>query len=195
MRILLILLLAITPLTAKSKLLNGKDLSGWEVAGDGLWTVMKDGTVVGQFDYKYEGLRQSWLVSKEEYQDFHLSFDFWVPRGTNSGVAVRDATRAKAEKPPSFSGYEIQLIDWPGYEWTSGSIFRFQHAKAEPFKSREWNHMDVEVRGSHFKITLNGTVVCELDDSTRPRPGPVEFQLHDKTALLMLRNIEIEKWK
>jgi hypothetical protein len=195
MRFLLALLLAALPLAAKTKLLNGKDLTGWEVSGDGLWTVMKDGTVVGQFDYKYAGTRQSWLVSKELYTDFNLSFDFWLPRGTNSGIAVRDATRAKAEKPPSLSGYEIQLIDWPGYEWTTGSVFRFQHAKAETLKSREWNHMDVEVKGSHFKITLNGTVVCEMDDATRPRPGPVEFQLHDKTALLMLRNIEIEKWK
>jgi hypothetical protein len=195
MRFLMALLLAALPLAAGQKLLNGKDLSGWEVAGQGLWTVMKDGTVVGQFDYKHEGTRQSWLVSKEDYTDFRLSFDYWVPRGTNSGLAVRDPTRARAQRPPSFSGYEIQLIDWPGYEWSSGSIFRFAKVKQDAFKSREWNHMEIEVRGSHFQVTLNGVVVTELDDSSRPRAGPIEFQLHDKTALLMLRNIEVEKWK
>ena len=29
-------------------LFNGKNLDGWEVIGDGQWTVMADGTLVGQ---------------------------------------------------------------------------------------------------------------------------------------------------
>jgi len=29
-------------------LLNGKNLDGWEVIGDGQWTVMFDGTLLGQ---------------------------------------------------------------------------------------------------------------------------------------------------
>jgi hypothetical protein len=195
MRFLLVLALLASPLMGATKLFNGKDLTGWEVVGAGLWSVTRDGVIVGQFDYKHDGTRQSWLVTKEDFEDFRLSFEFWIPRGTNSGVAVRDPTRAKAEKPPSFSGYEIQLIDWPGYEWQTGSIFRFAHARQDALKSRDWNRMEVEVRGSHFKITVNGAVVTEHDDSTRSRRGPIEFQLHDKTALLMLRNIEVEKWK
>jgi Domain of Unknown Function (DUF1080) len=195
MRLLLIGLLALAQLPAASRLFNGKDLTGWEVAGEGLWTVTRDGVIVGQFDYKHEGTRQSWLVTKDNFTDFRLTFEFWIPRGTNSGIAVRDPTRAKAERPPSFSGYEIQLIDWPGYEWTTGSIFRFAKAKAEPLRSREWNRMEVEVKGAHFKVMVNGVLVSELEDATRPGPGPIEFQLHDKTALLMLRNIEVEKWK
>ena len=29
-------------------LFNGKNLDGWEVIGDGVWTVMRDGTLLGQ---------------------------------------------------------------------------------------------------------------------------------------------------
>ncbi|MCX6626522.1 MAG: hypothetical protein NTW28_02685, partial [Candidatus Solibacter sp.] len=29
-------------------LFNGKNLDGWEIIGDGQWTVMADGTLVGQ---------------------------------------------------------------------------------------------------------------------------------------------------
>jgi hypothetical protein len=29
-------------------LFNGKNLDGWEVRGDGIWTQMKDGTLIGQ---------------------------------------------------------------------------------------------------------------------------------------------------
>ena len=29
-------------------LFNGKNLDGWEIIGDGQWTVMSDGTVLGQ---------------------------------------------------------------------------------------------------------------------------------------------------
>jgi hypothetical protein len=195
MRLLLAAVLAIAPLAGATRIFNGKDLTGWEVAGEGLWTVMSDGTLLGQFDYKHEGTRQSWIVTKEDFEDFRLSFEFWIPRGTNSGVAVRDPTRARAQRPPSFSGYEIQLVDWPGYEWVTGSIFRFAHAKQDALRSRDWNKMVVEVRGPQFKVTLNGVVVTELEDSSRAGKGPIEFQLHDKTAILKLRNIEVEKWK
>ena len=29
-------------------LFNGKNLDGWEIIGDGLWTVLSNGTLVGQ---------------------------------------------------------------------------------------------------------------------------------------------------
>ncbi len=35
-------------LAADTPLFNGKNLDGWEVVGDGQWTVMRDGTLLGQ---------------------------------------------------------------------------------------------------------------------------------------------------
>jgi hypothetical protein len=69
----LVCLLLFAGLTASGEnLLNGKNLDGWEVVGDGLWTVMHDGTLLGQRDLaiKYEGkpeVNQSWLYTKREF--------------------------------------------------------------------------------------------------------------------------------
>ncbi len=40
--------LLLLTLAADPPLFNGKNLDGWEVIGDSQWTVMADGTLVGQ---------------------------------------------------------------------------------------------------------------------------------------------------
>jgi hypothetical protein len=203
---LFLLLLAASSLAQPSargatRLFNGKDLAGWDTVGAGIWKVMSDGTLLGQFDPKYEqkektwNAQQSWAVTKDEFDNFRLSLEFWVPQGTNSGVAIRDASHARGDKPPSMTAYEIQVIHWPGYEWTTGSIFRFQHNKKEAFKPYDWNRMQIEARGSLIRVSVNGETVCELDDTTHLKKGAIGLQLHDKTALVMYKNIELELLK
>lgn len=48
MRPFLFLFLSIPALAGWISLTNGKNLDGWDVIGDGLWTVMRDGTILGQ---------------------------------------------------------------------------------------------------------------------------------------------------
>src|SRR5690242_20453707 len=131
-------------------LYNGKDLSGWAVVGDGIWTVQKDGTLVGQRNpstnpfgsrwpidrHSYERWwnAQSWLYTKEEFREFDLQLDYWLPVGSNSGISIRDTSRARysygaeddPSRTPSHIGYEIQLIHTgPEEKYPSGSIYNF----------------------------------------------------------------------
>jgi hypothetical protein len=78
-----------------AKLLNG-NLDNWEVIGDGIWTVLRDGVLVGQRDLK-KAAHQSWLYTKKnDYGEFDLHLEWWTRADGNSGVSIRDTSRANA---------------------------------------------------------------------------------------------------
>ena len=90
---------------------NGKDLDGWEVRGNGVWTWMPGGVLLGRrlpadtgnpFGgvwplerkvYNSWRSRQAWLYTKAEYGEFDLHVEYWIPPGGNSGVSIRDGSR------------------------------------------------------------------------------------------------------
>src|SRR5512138_309959 len=93
-----------------TKLFNGKDLEGWEPVGNGVWTVLADGTLVGQRDLINTGPRkewiekdrfrgwldtQAWLYTRRDFGEFELHLEYWLRVGGNSGVSLRDPSRGK----------------------------------------------------------------------------------------------------
>src|SRR5579871_2862693 len=136
-------------------LFNGKNLDGWEIIGDGQWTVMADGTVVGQRigdlrkmlvpggpmatpkDFKSWVDTQSWLyTTRNDFGEFDLHLEYWTKTSGNSGVSIRDTSRAKwgvttppdYTKTPSKIGYEIQINNRFPDPHPSGSIYGFKDA-------------------------------------------------------------------
>src|SRR5688572_26899423 len=87
-------------------LFNGKNLDGWEVIGDGQWTVISGGVLVGQ---RTADLRkqlvpggpfstppqfngwvnaQSWLyTTRNDFGEFDLHLEYWTKSHGNSGVS------------------------------------------------------------------------------------------------------------
>ena len=117
MRICAIAFLALTVSTVSNAaqdlseakaMFNGKDLTGWEIIGDGFWQVMKDGTLLGErrpskdepakgkdgftrSEYRAWRDNQSWLyTTRNDYADFDLHLEFWTRTMGNSGVSLRD---------------------------------------------------------------------------------------------------------
>ena len=198
-------------------LFNGRDLSGWEIVGDSVWTVQKDGTLVGQRDpsadpfagrwpidrhpFQRWWYAQSWLYTKDEFHEFDLQLDYWLPVGSNSGVSIRDTSRARysfgaeddPNRTPSHIGYEIQLINTrPDEKYPSGSIYNFVSAKRGSERSNDWNHIEIESRDPLIRVRLNDVVVAESPgDPARSKRGPIGLQLHDQNTLAMFRNIRI----
>lgn len=171
------------------KLFNGKDLAGWEQVGRGTWAV-EDGVIVGHNDPEKPG--NYWLVSKEEYDDFLLRLKFWISPGGNSGVAIRDPSRARGPRTPAHMGYEIQILDRRGARMPTGSIYTIQPAIDGVHRSGEWNEMEIRCQGPHLEVTLNGRKVAETDH-TRSARGAIGFQLHDRNTVVKFRDVEIRK--
>ena len=69
-------------------LFNGSDLEDWQNFGGGKFYV-EDGTIVGE---SAPDLPNSFLATKEMYDDFELEVEFWVDPLLNSGIQIRSHT-------------------------------------------------------------------------------------------------------
>ena len=93
MRFFITLCLALTVAAAPAAsadwvdLFNGRNLDGWESVGDGIWTVMRDGTLLGQRDLR-TAQHQAWLYTRREYGQFDLRLEWWTRLHGNSGVSM-----------------------------------------------------------------------------------------------------------
>ncbi len=202
-------------------LFNGKNLNGWEVIGDGQWTVMADGTLLGQrtgdlrkmfvpggpfsAPEQFKGWvdTQSWLyTTRNDFGEFDLHLEYWTKTTGNSGVSIRDTSRAKwgIVTPPDYThtpskiGYEIQINNRFPDPHPSGSIYGFMDAPKEANHNDDWNTMDISSRNDKISVKLNGRVVAEhAGDPKRSKTGPIGLQLHDQFSIIMFRNIRIRE--
>ncbi|MGH9666472.1 MAG: 3-keto-disaccharide hydrolase [Bryobacteraceae bacterium] len=185
---------------------NGKNLDGWEAVGDGVWTMMHDGTILGQRDLSQPIVKarvnQSWLYTKKEFRQYDLHVEWWTRLGGNSGVSLRDRSRARYTfgpnadpvRTPSHLGYEIQISEGYKDQYPSGSVYLFEKAKEGFQHNNDWNVFDIEVRDSGIRVKLNGHLVSEsAGDPKRSKTGPIGLQLHDRTSIAMFRNIRIQE--
>ncbi len=199
-------------------LFNGKDLDGWEVIGESVWSVTRDGTLVGQRDllsalkqqpfmadareYRAWLYNQSWLYTKREFREFDLHLEYWLRLRGNSGVSIRDTSHAAhgVTKPPDYQrtpskiGYEIQISNQYPDQYATGSIYTFVKAEPGAQVDNDWNSMDIESREGAIRVKVNGRLVAEHPgDPARPKAGPIGLQLHDQFSVIMFRNIRVRE--
>ena len=204
-RLSVLILLAATASAQTVDLFNKKNLDGWEVMGDGVWTVMKDGTLLGQRDLAKNAKtepNQSWLYTRKEFGEFDLHLEWWTRLGGNSGVSLRDQTRAihsfgaqaDPKNTPSHIGYEIQISNGYKDQYPTGSLYLFEAAKTGFQNDDDWNSMDIESRNDIIRVKLNGHLIMQHPgDPKRSKVGPIGLQLHDMSTIVMFRNIRIKE--
>ena len=189
------------------QLFNGTNLDGWVVEGtksfrDGdvekpIWTV-EDGLI------HCAGKGFGFLRYDKEFCDFEYRLQFRMTPKCNSGVGIRHVRfTGPSNSRPSRSGYEIQLLDDDGKDpsnKSTGSLYRFVAPKSIPLKPLgEWNEIAIECRGPRIKITLNGELVQDVDQSTvpaikdKPLCGYVSVQNHG--GKVAFRNIRLKELK
>ena len=120
--------------------------------------VVKDGILQGGEP------RGSWLLSRQEYGDFVLRFDFKLGPTGNSGCALR----APLFGDPAFDGLELQMADYryntqaKDSELTGG-IYRAIAPRRQVYRPTEWNTYEIALQGPRLKVVLNGTVIHDLN--------------------------------
>jgi hypothetical protein len=202
-RVFLVILLAARSAaqTQWTPLLDGRSLAGWESIGDGVWSVMSDGTLLGQRQPEHTS-NQAWLYTTRDFGEFDLELQYWIPLGGNSGVSIRDTSRARyafgaaydRNRTPSHLAYEIQLMNDPKEQYQSGSVYLLQAAKPGVQHATDWNTLRIESRNNGIRVFLNGQVVCEHPgDPARGKTGPIGLQLHGRSGPVMFRGIRIHE--
>ncbi len=156
--------------------------------------------------------RGTWLISKKQYCDFILKFDFKLGPTGNSGCALR----VPLFGDPAFDGMELQMADYrynPQAKDSelAGGIYRAIAPRKQVYKPTEWNSYVVTLRGPHLHVILNGEVIHDLNldeqeqvvlrhngqpcpkVKDRPRVGHIGFQeLSRGGDHVMIRNARIK---
>ncbi len=181
-------------------LFNGKNLDGWCGATAGY--VAEDGKLVC--------LSGGNLLTEKEYSDFIFRFEFKLQPNGNNGVAIR----APLQGNPAFQGMEIQILDNSGDHYKHlkpwqfhGSIYGVVAAKRGFLNPPgQWNCEEIYCKGSHVRVTLNGTVIVDADLSQikeipdgRPHPGLKRTKGHigfmGHGSRVEFRNLRIKELK
>jgi len=195
--------------TGWRRLFNGKDLTGWDVKclprdrGKVFWKV-EDGAIecdsVGKPDHHYV-----WLLTQEEFSDFHLRLKFQVFRSSkgNSGLQFRSRYH-QSESVPNGAWLNGPQIDiHPPMPFRTGLIYdetlgvqRWIHPslkdwaiapeQAPPAARRTrlkyadddpdaWNTLELICKGMRVTTVVNGNVVSNYDGT-----GVLNDQAHRK---------------
>ncbi len=200
-------------------LFNGRNLTGWESRGEGKWTVIDGGVLVGQRDFDSKSLapgkrfqteqeysrwlnHQAWLYTNDSFEQYDLHVEFWTKDHGNSGISLHDKSRAAAAiawppdftKTPAKSAYEIQINNNYPDPHPTGSIYGFVDAPKDALKPDQWNALDISVRKDAIIVKLNGREVARTKpDPNRSSSGPIGLQLHDQFSVIHFKNIWIKK--
>ena len=144
-------------------LFDGKSIAGWKmfkgIKGDG-WEVVN-----GELHCKEKATQRADLLTVDQYDNFELSIDWKVAKGSNSGIIYR----CTEENGATFeSGPEYQLIDDVTYpdklhdKQLSGSNYDMNAPSKKAAKpTGEYNRTRIVVKDAHVQHWLNGVKVVE----------------------------------
>lgn len=177
--LLAILLIAGTSAVSakKTKLFNGKDLSGWKIYGTEKWYV-EEGDLVCESgpDKKY-----GYLATEKFFRDFDFSCEFRQESNGNSGIFFRSTVTGT-----KISGWQCEVApkgkDSGGiYEsYGRGWLVQIPDEKENVLKPGEWNTMRIRVVGDHVRTWLNGVAMVDFTDAKiGAANGSVALQIHD----------------
>lgn len=173
--------------SAPRPLFNGRDLSGWEPAGNPASSHWK--AVNGELVNEKLGAN---LRTVEKFEDFRLHFEVMLPEHTNSGFYLRGR-------------YEIQLENEPEGksppERRMGSVYgRIAPKPAPANRTGQWDVFDVTLVGRTLTVVQNGVVTIDRQeiegitggalDADEELPGPFLIQ-GDHAGGVRFRNITI----
>ncbi|MFK7769867.1 MAG: DUF1080 domain-containing protein [Mariniblastus sp.] len=169
------------------ELLDSKDLSAFrgyasEEIGDG-WSID------GRYLY-FDGSSDTGdIITKEQYSDFELQFEFKISEGGNSGVMYRVST---GDSAPYMSGPEYQVLDDANHDdgknelTSAGSLYALYAPEDKKTRAAgQWNQAKVKVVGNKITHYLNKVKVLEAEigsDDWNKRLGESKFKDWDKFA-------------
>lgn len=150
-------------------LFDGRSLDGWVVEDNRELWVVENGAI------KCLGRGGGYLRTAEQYENFALSMEFNVDRGTNSGVFVRWSDL----RDPVNTGIEVQVFDSAGKprpdKHDCGALYDLVAPWPNTMRpAGTWNRLIITCRGPYIDVRLNGAHVSEmnLDRYTVPERNP-----------------------
>jgi Domain of Unknown Function (DUF1080) len=195
--------------TGFTSIFNGRDFTGWTIAGPAESFTIQDGAIVakGQASHAY----YTGSVGNHRFRDFELKVDIMTRAGSNGGVYVLTEfqetggnVRASGRFPSK--GFEIQVNNSHTDRIRSGSLYHVVDVLDQaPAKDDEWFTEHIIVKGDTITVNVNGKQVVrwtQTPDWDGGREGPgrritgpgtIALQAHDPNSTVYYRNIRIRQ--
>lgn len=172
-------------------LFNGKDLSGWVTPDDKALFTVEDGEIVGRT--KGDLKKNEFLVTDKPYGDFVLKAKVKYRNG-NSGIQFRSERKpdgvVSGPQADIAAGYWGLLYEERG----RGILERYPEKEAAKLvREDDWNDMEIDAKGDHVVIKLNGTKVIDRVDPKFKKTGIIALQVHVGKAMeVRFKDIKIK---
>lgn len=151
-------------------LFDGQDLSQWRgfKRQDAPASWRPDGDAIA-FTPSPDRATRGDLMTREQFGDFELAYEWKISEGGNSGVIYR---ATEAETTPWRTGPEMQVLDdarhpdakqGVGGNRTAGALYDMIAPSAPARPAGEWNQARIVARGNHIEHWLNGQKVVDVD--------------------------------
>ncbi len=214
MLMMLVLACLLTAAQAQEKwqnLCNGKNLKNFKLLNGKAEFLYKEGVITG---VSRINVPNSFLATKQVYDDFILEFETMVDDGLNSGVQIRSLSIPEYQDG-RVHGYQIEIESSPR-AWSGGIYDEARRgwlynlecnpAGKTAFKPGEWNLYRVEAIGSRIRVWVNGQLTADIVDEMTPS-GFIALQVHsigqdtaDEGKKVQWRNLrimteELERWQ
>jgi hypothetical protein len=147
------------------RLFDGHTLFGWVIGGNANFRVEDETIVADQGE-------NCLLTTSTQWSDYELELQFQCDEETNSGVFVRTTLDPQSVQTDC---YEVNIAP-PSNPFPTGGVV--QRSKGETFDTdpETWHTMNILCDGATLRVTIDGTVTCELDDATQPTSGYIGLQ-------------------
>ncbi len=158
-------------------LFNGINFDGW--TGNLIDYHVENGEIVLHVD---NGPSHGNIFTADEYSDFIYRFEFQLTPAANNGIGIRAPLKGDA----AYEGMEIQVLDNEDPVYSAlqpyqyhGSVYGIIPAKRGYLKPvGQWNYEEIVAKGTHIKVTLNGTVILDGDIKEAAKNGPSDHKPH-----------------
>jgi hypothetical protein len=192
---------------AWKQLFNGKDLTGWEHAGEGSMTV-ENGLIRtngGGGLLWWTGGKIGRSVIRVVYKTQH--------RVDNSGVFIRIPIKPRESWMPVHYGYEVQIENEPerykegDYHYT-GCLYSLTKALAKPGRpGPEWNTLEITIDGPRTIVYVNRVKVTDYKEGDpvpprkenyepvrgpRPDEGYIGLQNEGKDDVVFFKEVSVK---
>ena len=180
-------------------LFDGATLGGWVHMNGAHRFSVEDGAIVGR-TVEASASTNSFLCTRQEFDDFELELETTTDRITNSGVQIRSQVRplqgtgrAFESAPGRVNGPQVEIRRYYRGQPTTGLLYGeamgtnwlSSQQKIENghrhFIDEGWNKLRIVARGARIQTWVNGNLVEDLLDQavykTHPR-GFIGLQIH-----------------
>jgi 3-keto-disaccharide hydrolase len=201
-------LLTVRPDPGFTSLFNGKDFTGWKIAGPAESFRIEDGAIVanGAASHAY----YDGDVHGHAFRNFELRIDVMTRAGSNGGVYVLteyEANPANVRASGRFpsKGFEVQVNNSHADRARTGSLYHVQDILDDsPAKDDAWFTEAIVVRGDTIAVSVDGkpvvswTQTADWDGGREgpgrriTGPGTIALQAHDPKSTVYYKNIRIK---